>query len=188
MFDHTPGKLLLDADGLNCLASRWQVDDLMREKPPIQSERAPRVLTPHPGEFQRLWQSASALPHWSGSGQTAAKTTQRELMEQQAQQLAAATGCVILLKGARTLVTDGQQQYHNQTGNPGMATGGSGDCLTGILAAILAVMPTAYQATCLAAHVHGLAGDLAADALGPTAMTSADLADFLPQAWKSLGN
>ena len=89
---------------------------------------------------------------------------------------------VVALKGAGTVVTDGQRMYVNQTGNPGMATGGAGDVLTGLIAALIGQGLAAIDAACLGVYVHGLAGDLAAETLGQLSLTASDLIDFLPEA------
>jgi NAD(P)H-hydrate epimerase len=103
--------------------------------------------------------------------------------ERAAIELASRHGVTIVLKGHRSLITDGRASEHNSTGNPGMARGGSGDVLTGIIAALVAQGLSAFDAARLGAHVHGLAGDLAAAALGHTGMIARDLVDHLPQAW-----
>ena len=93
---------------------------------------------------------------------------------------------VLVLKGHATVVTDGQQTAINPTGNPGMATGGSGDVLTGIIASLLGQGLDPLDAAQLGTYVHGLAGDLAAAELGQLATISSDLIRFLPPAWKRL--
>ena len=93
---------------------------------------------------------------------------------------------MLLLKGSGTLVTDGAKLYHNATGNPGMATGGSGDVLTGVIAALIGQGLSAFDAAVLGAWVHGRAGDLGAAILGQTALTAPDILDFLPAAFREL--
>ena len=90
---------------------------------------------------------------------------------------------VIVLKGHQTLVTDGQQSFLNDTGNPGMATGGSGDVLTGLVTALVCQGLDALSAACLGVHVHGRAGDLAAEQLGEAGMIASDLVNFLGPAF-----
>jgi len=102
--------------------------------------------------------------------------------------LAGRAGVVVLLKGHPTLVTDGPRESLNTTGNPGMATAGSGDVLTGIIAALLCQGLTPLEAAQLGAHVHGLAGDLAADELGQVSMIASDLLRFLPAAFKKVAS
>lgn len=150
--------LVLDADALNVIAPFGGL-------PP---RGAPTVMTPHPGEFARL------------AGIRAAEVQADR--ERHAGRLAAAAGCVVLLKGAGTVVTDGSRSYHNTTGNPGMATAGCGDVLTGLLAALLAQGVPAFEAAALAAHLHGLAGDLAAAACGRAGLTARELLRHLPAA------
>jgi len=150
--------MVIDADGLNALAARPEV---------LGRPAGPRILTPHPGEFARL-----------AGRQVAAD--QRHAM---AVELAARWGAVVVLKGHRTLITDGRRQAINTTGNPGMATGGSGDVLTGLIAALACQGLTALDAARLGVYLHGLAGDLAAERLGQEALIASDLIRFLPEAF-----
>ncbi|HVC96283.1 MAG TPA: NAD(P)H-hydrate dehydratase [Pirellulales bacterium] len=154
---------VFDADALNALAQR---PDL------LASPGGPRILTPHPGEFRRLIGNPAPLA--------------RDLCEREAHTLAARSGIVIVLKGHRTLVTDGTRQIHNTTGNPGMATGGCGDVLTGLLTALLCQQLAVFDAAHLGTHLHGLAGDLAADELGEVSLIAGDLVRFLPAAFSRL--
>ena len=132
--------------------------------------RGPRVLTPHPGEFARLVGADAPLP--------------LDEARDRADRLAADAGAVVVLKSHRTYITDGAQCAWNETGNPGMATGGSGDVLTGVITGLLATGLSTFDAARLGAHVHGLAGDLAADELGQTSMIASDLPRFLPNAFQ----
>ncbi len=93
---------------------------------------------------------------------------------------------VLVLKGAGTVVADGQQLYANTTGNPGMATGGAGDCLTGVLAALLAQGLEPFAAAQLGVFVHGLAGDIARDQNGEVGLIAVDIVDSLPDAFEQL--
>ncbi len=154
--------LVLDSDGLNALQ---QHTDRLRSRP------APTVLTPHPGEFARL----------TGLDVPAVQARRQEL----ARHFAADHGVVVLLKGHHTIVTDGRQLYVNTTGNPGMATGGSGDVLTGLIAALLGQGLEAFAAAQLGAYLHGLAGDLARDALGEVGLIATDLPHYLPAAFRT---
>jgi NAD(P)H-hydrate epimerase len=104
-------------------------------------------------------------------------------LRQQADKWAAAHGVVLVLKGHRTIVTDGKQHFENTTGNPGMATAGSGDVLTGIIAALLGQGLSPFAAAQLAVYLHGLAGDLAAATLGQVALLARDIIDYLPAAF-----
>jgi len=159
-----PLPLVLDADGLNALAP---------DASPLDHAPAPRVLTPHPGEMARL----AGLPNPGA--------VQRDRLAV-ASAFAAQRRCVVVLKGHETIVTDGERFYVNATGNPGMATGGSGDVLTGVVAALIGQGLAPFEAAQLAAHVHGLAGDLAAQRLGQLSLTAASLLDALPQAFLTL--
>ncbi len=154
--------LIVDADALNALAARIAT---------IRRPRGPRILTPHPGEFARL------------TGQQKVETHERESL---AQSFAERTGTVVVLKGHRTVISDGYQVSLNFTGNPGMATGGTGDVLTGIITALVCHGLPPYEAARLGVHVHGLAGDLAAAELGEVAMIASDLIRYLPRAWKQV--
>jgi NAD(P)H-hydrate epimerase len=91
-------------------------------------------------------------------------------------------GVVLVLKGHRTLVQFGDEAYANATGNPGMATGGTGDVLTGVIAALIGQRLRPFDAAVLGVYLHGLAGDLARDDFGEVSLTAADLLDYLPQA------
>lgn len=155
--------LVLDADGINALAGH--IDGLDSRRGRLT------VLTPHMGEFARL--------------------LGREVGEDRAQEardFALARGCYLVLKGHRTLVAcpDGEI-YVNQTGNPGMATGGSGDVLSGMVGGLLAQGLEPTRAVTAAVYLHGLAGDLAAEALGEYAMTAGDLIEYLPRAMRAAG-
>ncbi len=150
--------LIVDADGLNALAARQEA---------LAKPGGPRILTPHPGEFARLEQTK--IP-------TAAER------EPGAKRLALRAGAVVLLKGHQTIITDGLHVALNTTGNPGMATGGTGDVLTGVIAALVAQHLEPFDAARLGAHVHGLAGDLAVASLGPVGIIARDLVEQLPRA------
>lgn len=164
LFRMLPQPLVVDADGLNALASA----------PGGLSQAAgPRVLTPHPGEFARLCKAC---------GMNADKTP--EVQRANAIELAARLNLVLVLKGHRTLITDGHTHYHNTTGNPGMATGGSGDVLTGVITALICQGLAPLAAARLGVFAHGLAGDLAADKIGQVGLIARDLLEHLPAAWK----
>jgi ADP-dependent NAD(P)H-hydrate dehydratase len=149
--------IVLDADGLNALAHILKTE-------PWQPRAAPLLCTPHPGEFSRL---------------IAGEMTDREA---QAVAFAQARQVLLVLKGHRTLVTDGQRMYRNTTGNPGMATGGTGDVLTGLIAALLGQQMPPFAAAQLGVYLHGLAGDMAAAELGEMSLTALEVAHGLPQA------
>jgi NAD(P)H-hydrate epimerase len=153
--------VVLDADGLNAL--QHHTDRLVGLSRPL-------VLTPHPGEFARL------------VGQDVATVQARR--PELAAAFAARHGVVLALKGHGTVVTDGKRIYHNRTGNPGLATGGTGDVLTGLIAALLAQGLEPFAAAQLGVYLHGLAGDLASDDLGQVSLVATDLLDYLPQAFR----
>lgn len=159
---------VIDADGLNLLAPRRASG---RSRLALLGQTgAPVVVTPHPGEMARL------------SG-VATRDVQRDRAGA-ARAFAKAHGVVTVLKGHRTVVTDGRRVRLNTTGNPGMATGGSGDVLTGVIAALIAQGMTPFDGAVLGAHVHGLAGDLAARELGETGLTASDVVRHLPAAFR----
>jgi len=103
--------------------------------------------------------------------------------QQQAVQLAQKTKTTVVLKGAGTVVTDGQKVYINKTGNPGMATAGSGDVLTGIITALAGQGLNNFDAAVLGVYIHGLASDIAAKNLGQTSLIATDIIDALPEAF-----
>lgn len=150
--------LVLDADALNVLSESegWK-----------NAVEASLVVTPHPGEFQRM---------------TGVSAKDRVGQESAAKRLAKEVGCVVLLKGAATYVTDGKRDYHNKTGNPGMASGGSGDCLTGVISALLGQGLDCFQSAMAGAWAHGVAGDLAAAKWGEPGITALEIQEFLPWA------
>jgi ADP-dependent NAD(P)H-hydrate dehydratase len=155
-------RLLIDGDGLTNLSK-------LKDWP--ARCKAQVILTPHPGEMKRLWSGMFREPL-------------PEDRQEQAGLLAQATRAVVVLKGAGTVVTDGSRVYVNTTGNPGMGTGGSGDCLTGIITALMGQGPSNFDATVLGVYIHGLAGDIAADRLGQISLTATDIIDALPEAFK----
>jgi ADP-dependent NAD(P)H-hydrate dehydratase len=156
--------MVVDADALFALAEQYEL---------LVAPGGPRVLTPHPGEFARL---TGSLPDESQRISAAAELARRD------------TGgnTIVVLKGHETVVTDGQRYSLNRTGNPGMATGGSGDVLTGIITALLCQGLEPFDAARLGVHVHGLAGDLAAADLGQVSLIASDLIDYLPRAFQAV--
>jgi NAD(P)H-hydrate epimerase len=151
--------VVLDADGLNALAGAADV---------LGQHGGPLVITPHPGEFARLLQIETPE----------VQANRRDL----ALEFAARHNLVLVLKGRWTIVTDGQRLYENNTGNPGMATAGSGDVLTGAVAALLGQRLDPFAAAQLAVYLHGLAGDLARDDVGEVGLIASDLLQYLPRA------
>ena len=162
--------VVLDADGLNNLAA---IDGWAAIR------RCALVLTPHPGEFSRL--TGKAIGEIQADRENAAVDVVREWVSAMREEL---RPLVCVLKGSGTVVTDGRKLYVNRTGNPGMATGGAGDVLTGLTAALMGQGLAAFDAACLAAWCHGRAGDLAAGKLGQVSLIASDLLDFLPAAIK----
>ncbi len=158
-----PKPMVLDADGLNALAEDVSA---LRRAP------APRVLTPHPGEMARL------------CGLSAAEVQQSR--KPLALRFARENRVVLVLKGHRSIVTDGRRVFVNSTGNPGMATGGTGDVLTGTIAALIGQRLDPYEAAVLGTYAHGLAGDLAAKQFGEVGLIATDVLEFLPQAFRKL--
>jgi len=150
---------VVDADGLNALAGHVEV---------LKPREHATVLTPHPGEMSRL------------AGIDGASRVQED-REGVARSLARQTGSVVVLKGHESVVTDGERSYVNHTGNPGMATGGMGDVLTGLIAGLLCQGLDAFGAACLGVFVHGLAGDLAARRTGHLALIPEDVLSALPR-------
>jgi NAD(P)H-hydrate epimerase len=154
-------RLIIDADGLNNLAGikDWPV-----------KLKANLILTPHPGEMKRLWSALfrEQLP---------------SDRQQQAAQLAQQTKTVVALKGAGTVVTDGQKVYINKTGNPGMATAGSGDVLTGVITALAGQGLSDFDAAVLGVYIHGLAGDIAAEKIGQVSLMTTDIIQALSDAF-----
>lgn len=168
-----PAPLIIDADGLNALAPGRSSD------PPaaaaLQKRPAATVVTPHPGEMARLVGSDTAA-------------VQRRRLDV-ARDLAAGGRAVVVLKGYRTVVAEpGGRAAVNPTGNPGMATGGTGDVLSGVLGALLARRLEPWTAATAGVYVHGLAGDIAAGRLGQESLLAGDLIDALPEAIRSVGH
>ena len=160
VLEQTDMPLVLDADALNVLAGR--LDALRRHAGPI-------VVTPHPGEFARLL----------GCDIPTVQARRQEL----AADFAVAQGVIVVLKGHGTVVTDGRRVFVNPTGNPGMATGGSGDVLGGLLAALIGQKMETFAAAQLGVYLHGLSGDLARGERGEVSLIATDLLHFLPQAF-----
>lgn len=151
------GPLVLDADGINLLSAH---KDLLRGR------NAPTILTPHDGEFSRL-----------------AGTVGRDRLGTAAA-LAKDLDCIVLLKGHETLITDGQVCYRNRTGNPGMAVGGSGDVLAGMIVSLLGQGMAPLEAAAVGAWLHGAAGDRCAAELGQYGMLPTDILQNLPRLMK----
>lgn len=157
VLEHAQCPVVLDADGINVLAPHKDI---------LRGRKAHTILTPHDGEFARLGGIIGA------DRMEAAKAIARDL------------GCIMLLKGHRTCITDGKIGYINSTGNPGMAVGGSGDLLAGILVSLLGQGIAPLEAAACGAWIHGAAGDLCAEAIGQYAMLPTDMLSYLPRLLK----
>ncbi len=149
--------VVLDADGINVAAKHKDI---------LRGRTYPTILTPHDGEFKRL---SGVLGE---NRMASARAVAREL------------GCVLLLKGHRTCITDGNTGYRNLTGNPGMATGGSGDVLAGIVVSLLGQGIAPLEAAACGAWLHGAAGDRCAETLGQYGMLPTDMLVELPRLLK----
>ena len=171
LLDSFDGPLVLDADGLN-IAAREEYFDLMRAR------GGRLIITPHMGEARRLM-----------AKDFSEKMTRRELAEA----LAEKTGAVTVLKGAGTVVAaEGRKTYTNTTGNPGMATAGSGDVLTGIITSLCGQRHSdgrpiePLEAALAGVYIHGLAGDLGAEEKGEYGLIAGDIAEYTAQAVKKI--
>lgn len=146
--------VVVDADGINLISKHKHI---------LRDRIAPTILTPHDGEFRRLGGMISA--------------NRVECASLLAQDL----GCIVLLKGHRTVITDGLRCYVNHTGNAGMATGGSGDVLAGIIVSLLGQGLDPLKAAACGAWLHGRAGDLCAEEIGQYGMLPQDMVNVLPR-------
>lgn len=154
------GPVIIDADGLNAFAG--DLSALLKLKLKL-------ILTPHPGEMARLL------------GQTIEQVQKNR--EKTAVETAQRFNCVVVLKGHRTIVADSRgASYINNTGNPGMASGGVGDVLTGLIAGLAAQGAAPFNAAAAGVYLHGLAGDLAAKEKGEYGLIASDLIDHVPEA------
>jgi len=154
--------MVIDADGLNLFAENKY---LLKELPENS------ILTPHPGEFKRL------VKDYKNDTEKLKKL----------KKFAEKYKLVIVLKGANTVVaTPDGRLYFNTTGNPGMATAGSGDVLTGIILSLLAQKYNPLQAAVFGTYIHGLAGDLAVNKLSENGLIATDIIDYLPKAFSKL--
>ena len=149
--------VVLDADGINLLAAHRDI---------VRGRNNPTILTPHDGEFVRI---GGVI----GQDRMAS-----------ASELARDLDCIVLLKGYQTCITDGQAGFRNTTGNPGMAVGGSGDLLAGIIAGLLGQGIGPLEAAACGAWIHGAAGDICAERLGQYGMLPTDMLEELPRLMK----
>lgn len=157
LLEEFDGSVVLDADGINVLKAHKDI---------LRGRTSPTILTPHDGEFRRL--GGVIL---EDRAECAAKLA-REL------------GVIVLLKGHRSVITDGYRCYINHTGNPGMAVGGSGDVLAGILVSLLGQGISPLEAAACAAWLHGAAGDICAEEIGQYGMLPGDMLEVLPRLLK----
>ena len=151
------GPVVLDADGINVLSGHKDV---------LRGRKQPTILTPHDGEFCRL-------------GGVIGKDRPESAI-----QLARELDVIVLLKGHETVITDGINCYINHTGNPGMAVGGSGDVLAGIIVALLGQGIAPLESAACAAWLHGTAGDICAESIGQYGMLPSDILHALPRLMK----
>jgi NAD(P)H-hydrate epimerase len=170
LFDAIDRPGVFDADALNLLSANPAA---LRARARRGESGPARVLTPHPGEFARLINTEIA-------------TVEKD-RDSLAAQFAEAHKLILVLKGHRTVITDGRRIATNSTGNSGMATGGAGDVLTGLIAALLAQKMAPFEAAQFGVYLHGLAGDLAAKTLSESALIASDLTRFLGEAWLAIG-
>jgi ADP-dependent NAD(P)H-hydrate dehydratase len=155
--------MVLDADALNILSKKWPL--LFKAK---------AVLTPHPGEMRRLIKDD--VPTDDAGRIKLTISTAEEL------------GVVLVLKGERTVVSDGKRYFVNTTGDSSLSKGGSGDVLSGMLGCLLGQKVDHFEAACLAVHIHGRAGEIAGKKLGRRSVLSRDVIDALPAAIAELEN
>ena len=157
VLEHAQCPVVVDADGITLLKAHKDI---------LRGRRAPTILTPHDGEFVRIGGSL-------GEDRMAS-----------AANFAREWNCIVLLKGHRTCISDGNTHYRNTTGNPGMAVGGSGDVLSGIIVSLLGQGIHPLEAAACGAWLHGAAGDLCAEEMGQYGMLPTDMLNVLPRLLK----
>lgn len=164
VYRECPVPLVVDADGLNALAAAdaW---------PEVAAE-ATRILTPHPGEFGRLTGQSVGAIQKDRVGRAHAFARDRRV--------------VLVLKGPGTVITDGQQDFVNSTGNAALARGGTGDVLTGLIAGLVAQPIAPLQAARLGCHLHGLAAEIAVETISSRALLVTELLQMISPAWQRL--
>lgn len=155
--------LLIDADGINALAGNINI---------LKSVSSDVVLTPHPKEMSRL--TSLSVEYIVQNRVEVAESFAKEF------------GVTVVLKGKDTVVTNGVDTFINPTGNAGMAKGGSGDVLSGIIGSLMAQGVSVFEASCCGVFIHGLSGDLASKELSKASMLPSDIVNFLPQVFKEL--
>lgn len=154
VLENYEGPIVLDADGINVMQSHMDI---------LRNRTSPTIVTPHEGEFARLGGDLSL------GRSEAAIAMARDL------------GVIVVLKGHRTLISDGCTHYINLTGNPGMAVGGCGDVLAGIIVSILGQGINPLLAAACSVWIHGTAGDICAEKIGQYGMLPSDIVPVLPQ-------
>jgi hydroxyethylthiazole kinase-like uncharacterized protein yjeF len=161
LFSETKAPLVIDADALNCISEN---KELLKALPKNS------ILTPHPGELKRL------IGAWKDDYDKLEKT--KKFSEEKE--------VIVLIKGAHSITVVGKKLYINNTGNPGMATAGSGDVLTGMITGLVAQGYDALLATLFGAYLHGRAGNLVAELKGFEALTASDIIDLIGEAYLDL--
>lgn len=183
--------MVIDADGINALSEASVGGQGATEI--FKKAQAPIILTPHPGEMARLLKSRESETNspFAKGGQGAIIYNLRKVVEEDriniAMNFAKETGTCLILKGAPTVIAGPQgKAFINPTGNPGMATAGTGDVLTGMVASFLAQGLDPLSAAVLGVYMHGLAGDLAAERMGMPSLIASDIIGSLPEAFREL--
>jgi len=185
MIKNSTKPMVIDADGVNSIKGEREV---------FKKARAPVILTPHPGEMARLLSQKSetnpSAPPFTKEGQGGITVRVNDIEKDRintAMSFAKETGTYLVLKGVPTIIagSDGKA-FINSTGNPGMATGGTGDVLTGMIAGFLSQGMKPVQASILGVYTHGLAGDIAASEKGEHPLIATDIIDKIPAAFYSL--
>jgi len=157
----TEKPLVIDADAIKIISSDISI---------LKKKKTPAILTPHPGEMGYLIKKPTS-------------EIQKDRVNC-AKKFASEFGVIVILKGYKTIITDGKNIHINLTGNSGMATAGSGDVLSGIIGSFLVQGIDPFQSAKLGVHIHGLAGDLAAKEIGETSLIASDLIEYFPHVFK----
>lgn len=158
------GTLIVDADALNCIMKYTLYGNVTQSKANV-------ILTPHMAEAARLLEVDRVLD---------------DERKEKALELSQSFNSTVVMKGNNTIVVSNEEIYFNETGNPGMATGGAGDVLTGIIAALAAQGYEPFEASKIGVYVHGLAGDICEAEIGQIGMTAIDILDKVPKAFKTI--
>ena len=158
------GTLIVDADALNCIMKYALYGNVTQSKANV-------ILTPHMAEAARLLEVDRVLD---------------DERKEKALELSQSFNSTVVMKGNNTIVVSNEEIYFNETGNPGMATGGAGGVLTGIIAALAAQGYEPFEASKIGVYVHGLAGDICEAEIGQVGMTAIDILDKVPKAFKTI--